>query len=44
MHVHIASEDGEAKFWLKPDIALAKNFGYSQKQRRDIESLMEGSL
>lgn len=24
MHVHIVSEDGEAKFWLKPDIVLAK--------------------
>ncbi|MBV6448469.1 DUF4160 domain-containing protein [Nitrosomonas sp.] len=41
MHVHITSETGEAKFWLKPDITLAKNFGYSQKQLRDIESLIE---
>lgn len=41
MHVHITSETGEAKFWLKPDIVLAKNFGYSQKQLRDIELLIE---
>lgn len=41
MHVHIASENGEAKFWLKPSIELAKNFGYSRKQLRDIESLVE---
>lgn len=41
IHVHITSETGEAKFWLKPDITLAKNFGYSQKQLRDIESLIE---
>ncbi|MDV6342290.1 DUF4160 domain-containing protein [Nitrosomonas sp. Is24] len=41
MYVHIASEDGEAKFWLEPDIALAKNFGYSRKQLREIESLIE---
>jgi hypothetical protein len=25
MHVHIVSEDGEAKFWLQPEIELAKN-------------------
>jgi len=25
MHVHITSGDGEAKFWLEPDIELANN-------------------
>ena len=27
MHVHIQSPDGEAKFWLEPEISLAKNYG-----------------
>ena len=40
-HIHVLSGDGEAKFWLKPQIELAKNYGYSRKQLRDIERLIE---
>lgn len=39
-HVHIVSGDGEAKFWLKPQIELAKNYRYNRKQLREIESLI----
>lgn len=42
MHVHIVSGDGEAKFWLEPEIELAKNYQYSRKQLKEIESLLEG--
>lgn len=41
MHVHIVSGDGEAKFWLEPDLELAKNYGYSRQQLKEIESLVE---
>lgn len=41
MHVHIVSEDGEAKFWLEPEIELAKNYSYTRKQLKEIESLVE---
>ena len=41
MHVHIISGDGEAKFWLEPEIELAKNHRYSRKQLKQIESLIE---
>ena len=41
MHVHVVSGDGEAKFWLEPDIDLAKNHGYSKKQLREIAGLIE---
>ena len=30
-HVHVQSLRGEAKFWLEPTIALAQNFGLSQR-------------
>jgi len=30
MHVHVTSGDGEAKFWLEPDIELAKNYHYPE--------------
>lgn len=42
MHVHIMSAEGEAKFWLEPEIELAKNYHYSRSQLRDIETLIEG--
>ena len=41
LHVHVVSGDGEAKFWLKPEIELAKNYQFSRKQLREIESLVE---
>jgi len=41
MHVHVVSGDGEAKFWLEPDLELAKNYGYSRQQLKEIESLVE---
>jgi hypothetical protein len=40
-HVHVISGDGEAKFWLEPEIELTKNSGYSRKQLKQIESLIE---
>ena len=42
MQVHIVSGEGEAKFWLEPEIELAKNYQYSRKQLKEIESLVEG--
>jgi len=41
MHVHIISGDGEAKFWLEPEIALARNYYYNSKQLKEIKSLLE---
>jgi len=28
MHVHVHCGNGEAKFWLEPDIRLVKNYGF----------------
>ncbi|MCK7546229.1 DUF4160 domain-containing protein [Marinobacter bryozoorum] len=42
MHVHVVSGDGEAKFWLEPDIELSKNYGYNRQQLKEIELLVEG--
>ncbi|NPA10633.1 MAG: DUF4160 domain-containing protein [Epsilonproteobacteria bacterium] len=36
-HIHIISPEGEAKFWLKPKIELAKNYGFSDKELKMIE-------
>ena len=40
MHVHVYCGDGEAKFWLKPEISLAKNYGLSNQQLSKIERIV----
>lgn len=30
-HVHVVSSDGEAKFWMEPEVALARNHGLSEQ-------------
>ena len=41
MHVHVISGDGEAKYWLEPEIELSKQYKYSSKQLSEIETLVE---
>lgn len=32
LHIHVRSPSGEAKFWIEPEIALARNKGLSEKE------------
>ena len=41
MHVHVISGDGEAKYWLEPQIELSRNSKYSVKQLSEIQTLVE---
>jgi len=41
MHVHVSCGDGEAKFWLEPEITLARNFQLSGSQLKEIGQLIE---
>ncbi|MBI4480408.1 MAG: DUF4160 domain-containing protein [Acidobacteria bacterium] len=41
MHVHAVGPDGEAKFWLEPQIELAKNYGLKALALRTVEELIE---
>ena len=40
-HVHVVSGSGEAKFWLEPEIRLARSYHYSRKALRDIAAIIE---
>lgn len=40
-HVHIYSENGEAKFWLEPEIELAKNHRFTRLELKQIENIIE---
>jgi len=41
MHVHVISGSGEAKYWLEPEIELARNHRYTRKQLKQVEELIE---
>ena len=41
MHIHVHCGDGEAKFWLEPEIALANNYSLSGSHLREIEKLIK---
>ncbi|MFH1612869.1 MAG: DUF4160 domain-containing protein [bacterium] len=41
IHIHVSSDDGEAKFWLEPSITLVQNYGLSQKNISDIQKIIE---
>lgn len=41
MHVHVMSGAGEAKYWLEPEIELAKNHQLSRRELREIEEIIE---
>lgn len=41
VHIHVSHPDGEAKFWLKPTIELARNIGLSSSKIKDAERLIK---
>ncbi len=41
MHVHVFSPDGEAKFWLEPQIELALNKGLKTAELTELHRIIE---
>ena len=41
MHVHVFSPDGEAKFWLEPQIELALNKGLKTMELNELQRVIE---
>lgn len=44
IHVHISHADGEAKFWLTPQVGLADSTGLSARQLRDAQTVVEAHI
>jgi len=44
IHVHVAHPDGEAKFWLTPNVSVATSTGLSQRQLREAQIVVEAHL
>ena len=41
MHVHVYHANGQAKFWLEPDIELAENHGLRSREISTAHKLIE---
>ena len=41
MHVHVASSEGEAKFWIEPMVELADNGGISAREITAVGKIVE---
>ncbi len=40
-HIHVYCTDGEAKFWLEPELELARNFHLSKVQLNEVKDIIE---
>jgi Domain of unknown function (DUF4160) len=40
IHIHVQSADGEAKFWMEPEIELARNYELSDQDLKRIVELI----
>ncbi|MBI1730470.1 DUF4160 domain-containing protein [Candidatus Acetothermia bacterium] len=43
MHVHVASSEGEAKFWIEPKIELAQDYGLAKEKIAELLEIVENS-
>lgn len=41
MHVHVASPDGDAKFWLEPEIELAMVHGLAKHRIDEVRKIIK---
>jgi hypothetical protein len=40
VHVHVQHADGEAKYWIEPEIELAINYGLKPHQLHEVRQLI----
>ncbi|MCH7797116.1 MAG: DUF4160 domain-containing protein [Planctomycetes bacterium] len=41
MHIHVHAQEGEAKFWMEPEIELAVNHGLPDHDLRTMRRIIE---
>ena len=41
IHIHVFCADGEAKFWIFPEIELEKKYGLTEKQINEVINIIE---
>ncbi|HSV51340.1 MAG TPA: DUF4160 domain-containing protein [Burkholderiaceae bacterium] len=41
IHVHVRSADGDAKFWVRPEVRLADSSGLDARTLRELSQVVE---
>ena len=41
LHVHVSTTDGVAKFWIEPQVELARNSGLTERDLRRIWTIID---
>ena len=41
VHIHVRSSDGEAKFWLIPEVKLSRNDGFNARVLKELSEVVE---
>jgi hypothetical protein len=41
IHIHVQGSNGEAKFWMKPEITLVRNHGLTDNDLHVIENILK---
>lgn len=39
-HIHVRNAEGEAKFWLEPEVKLSRNDGFDARTLRDLTNII----
>lgn len=40
-HIHVIKAENEAKYWLEPNVELDENFGFNNKELKQIEQIIK---
>ena len=43
VHIHVSEGGREAKFWLQPEVRLARKVGYSERDVRELVRTIEAN-
>ena len=43
LHINVLTDNDEAKFWLEPQIELANNYGFSEKEINVITKIIQNN-
>ncbi|MBN2319080.1 MAG: DUF4160 domain-containing protein [Acidobacteria bacterium] len=41
IHIHVRDANGQAKFWIEPEVVLEKNYGLKETSLAEIQSIIK---
>jgi Domain of unknown function (DUF4160) len=44
IHIHVEKAEGNAKYWLEPELQAEYSYGFKAKQRKEIEQIISENI